>query len=519
MRMILRSLVLTVLLVASLSGGETGEVRSIKLVQDDAQIKFVSKLYELKHVRATDVLPFVNSAILRYHANSKIQRVNFGDAESNALLISTGEEFMPYVDKLIAEIDAPRPVNADGSTIEGTGVTRIAYEPKYRSARQFETILRQLVSSDEGRVYVNADNNTIFWQDADSSARETLRWIERLDRPLPQVAIRFNYYEVRSSTLRDIGFDYLAWKNGPGVNLFQAGYNAGHLVIDEAFQSIMTQAPIALDIVKSWGVGGFFTAPQFDMSFIRILQQSGNANLVANATLTMVNTPVSTRSELARLRWYQRKYPDKAPFQYRVSMQPEYQNIAKNAEGRAFIGADFIETVEGKVKDPPDLTVRVVNPIICFPSGGVATDADGFVPSGPELYGAAGDSPGGGCVIFNYSALFKNVVERSGSTGSELSNSTSVNGGVTLGFKVEKVLACYEKNTEVEQTIGLPVVSKIPLLKYLFSTTTTIRANNYIVLTAEAELVDPGRKSAPIPTSRSSEIGPRRGSKVVYEVE
>ena len=65
MRMILRSLVLTVLLVASLSGGETGEVRSIKLVQDDAQIKFVSKLYELKHVRATDVLPFVNSAILR----------------------------------------------------------------------------------------------------------------------------------------------------------------------------------------------------------------------------------------------------------------------------------------------------------------------------------------------------------------------------------------------------------------------------------------------------------------------
>ena len=165
--------------VSFLCGAENAEVRSIKLVQDDAQVEFVSKLYDLKHVKAVDVLPFVSSAILRYHANSKIERVTYGDGGHEALLVSTGRALIPFVDKLIAEIDSEKSSRAvDGSSIEGTGVTRIAYEPKYRAAKQFERILDQLVSSSEGRAYVNDENNTIYWQDADSAARETLHWVD-----------------------------------------------------------------------------------------------------------------------------------------------------------------------------------------------------------------------------------------------------------------------------------------------------------------------------------------------------
>ena len=131
-------------------------------------------------------------------------------------------------------------------------------------------------------------------------------------------------------------------------------------------------------------------------------------------------------------------------------LSPEYQNIAKNTLGRTLVGKSFYEDEKGKRhSDPPQLEARIINPFVCMPG-----------------------KNGKGGVIFNYSLFFKNVVER-GNTGSELSNAVSFAGSSTISFGTEKLLAVYEKENWVEQTIGLPVLCRIPILKYLFSTTTT----------------------------------------------
>ena len=67
----------------------------------------------------------------------------------------------------------------------------------------------------------------------------------------------------------------------------------------------------------------------------------------------------------------------------------------------------------------------------------------------------------------------------------------------------------YEKDSEVRQTIGLPVLSKIPILKYLFSTTTVVRETTYIIITAEASLVTPATSGA-ASSSRTVEIHERQ---------
>ena len=92
-------------------------------------------------------------------------------------------------------------------------------------------------------------------------------------------------------------------------------------------------------------------------------------------------------------------------------------------------------------------------------------------------------------MIFDYSLYFKAVVER-GNIGSELSNTALFSGSSTLAFGKEKILAVYEKENDVEQTIGLPILCRIPVLKYLFSTVTSIKERTYIVVSAEAALVD-----------------------------
>ena len=481
-------------------------VRTIHLRQDDAQVRFESKIYPLKHISAEEILPFVNSAILRYNRNSTIRRVTAEQGAGDAILVSTGRDFLPRVDAIVAALDRPGKIAGEGeSPIQGTGLARVAYAPRYRAAAEFSRIIDSTLGSSAGKAYVNAETNTIFWRDQTQSAKRTLGWVQALDRPLPQVRIRVNYYELRDSDLKDWGMDYLAWKNGPGVNLFNAGYNAGQIAINELLESA------AYVSTASWGMGGFFTAPQFDMSFIRCLQQSGNASAVANATLTVINTPVENEAEYRLLCEVQDRHPDTAPFIHRAFMQPEYQNIAKNTLGRTFVGKSFYEDEDGNLyPDPPALEVKVVNPFVCFQGREGDCDPRGFLPTTAEFYRAANTLDASGGVIFDYSLYFKSVVEH-GNTGSELSNSALISGAATLGFGREKVLAVYEKENEVEQTIGLPILCRIPILKYLVSTVTTIRERTYLIVTAEAEMIHPDQpETRPVSESASIERRPEK---------
>ena len=80
-----RKHILAALLTAGIAGApllhgqtpEDQEIRTIRLLQDDGQVNIVSKVYELKHLKATDIRPFIEAAVKRYSAASKVDRVNY----------------------------------------------------------------------------------------------------------------------------------------------------------------------------------------------------------------------------------------------------------------------------------------------------------------------------------------------------------------------------------------------------------------------------------------------------------
>ncbi len=443
------------------------ETRTIRLMQDDAQLDVATKVYELKYVKATDIRPYIQAAVKRYHTKSQVERVNYSAAKRNMLIVSTGEKFLPYVDELIAMIDRPGTLDEYGSILEGTGITRVSYTPNYRASEDIVRIVNGVFRSGEGAAYMNAATNTIYWKDDKLAAMAVLAWVEKLDRPVPQVNLRLNYYEIRESKLRDIGVDYLAWKNGPGLNLFEAGYNGGKIISDEEILnlggSLATFLQVAESFSSSWGYGGFFTAPQFDMSFIRLLQQSGNAKLAASANMTFVNTALYGDAKLDQ------------PRTYRAALTPDYQNLLKDTKDRT----DVVTS------DKASFQLTVKNPVICFGPTDGQVDSIGNIPSSEEFY-----LENNGGVVFSYELLSRNVVERN-NRGDELGNSSFTSGSLTLGFKTEKLLSSYVKENDVEQTIGIPFLVKIPVLKYLFGTTTSIKERTYIIVTAEANLVHP----------------------------
>ena len=470
-------------LLPFLHGAEQEEnIRTIRLLQDDDQIRIVSKVYELKNLKATEIRPFVQAAVKRYSASSTVERVNYPQAKRNMIIVSTGEDFIPYVDELIAGLDKPGKPGKSGSIIEGTGITRITYIPSYRAAEDIVRIINEgTLKTPEGWAYLNKDTNTIYWKDDRESALATLAWVKYLDRPVPQVNLRLNYYEVRESKLRDIGLDYLAWKNGPGVDIFSAGFNGGKIFSNEAIRQFLSGAYKLVDITKnfssSWGYGAFLTAPQFDLSFVRLLQQSGNAKLAAHADLTFVNTAV---------------YDDAAlnthlPKIYSATLTPGYENIRKDEDDRSSV----VESGEST------LTLSVINPVICFGASADETRVSGQIPSTEAFY-----AKNNGGVVFAYKLHSRTVTEKS-NRGDELGNASTVSGELTLGFKTEKLLASYVREQDVEQTIGIPLLVKIPILKYLFGTTTSIREKTYIIVTAEANLVHPNARP---PKAVSNEV-------------
>ena len=146
---------------AEATGTASAGVREVKVVQVNGNPRMVSKLFTLKFQAAQDLKPFVESAVLRYNANSRLQSVNFSDGRGIGLLVTTGEEFMPYVDDMIRQLDIPGKNPAKPAKIEGTGMARMAYNPKYRAAAQFKEIIDEIIASSEGNSGIDLATNTI----------------------------------------------------------------------------------------------------------------------------------------------------------------------------------------------------------------------------------------------------------------------------------------------------------------------------------------------------------------------
>ena len=65
----------------------------------------VTKVFELKHLKANDLTPFILGAVKRYDPQSHVDRLNYKSANRQFLIVTTGKTMMPYVEKMVAQMD------------------------------------------------------------------------------------------------------------------------------------------------------------------------------------------------------------------------------------------------------------------------------------------------------------------------------------------------------------------------------------------------------------------------------
>ena len=439
--------------------GDDAKIRRIRFKEDDAQNEMTSKIYTLKHLKANDLVPFLLGAVKRYARNSAVDRINYSAGKQQLVAVTCPVGMMPYVDRLVATLDRDGLRDANGSPIDGTGILRYVYEPRFRSSPELvELMIKAGIPSNaeagadqDAVVAYDSHTNLIYWKDSINKDKDLRKYLAWLDRPVPQVTLTLRVYEVRESKLRDLGIDYLAWKNGPGLDLFGTGFNFLSMHFNElVMDAVLSHAP-ELANLASGSYGGFFFAPAFDASFIRCLQQDGNAAVSASASLTVAND---------------------AEGSYEVTFSPEYQNLSKGDQDRT--------TVELSL--PSDLTMTIGQPTVCL---SLPTDGSGVQTFTPETCRQAT-----GVLNFQYRMATCHTVERN-NYGAELGDYGLSSSAVTVALNQEQLLTSWSKETEVEQTFGVPFICELPILKYLFGTTTVNREQTHYFLTVQVQPIHP----------------------------
>lgn len=394
------------------------KIQKVRFIEDDAQNYMTSKIYTLKHQKANDIVPFVLGAVKRYAKNSTADRINYSAGKQQLVAVTCPVQLIPYIDELIAKLDRP------GTVIAGTGITRNVYIPQWRPGEKLVNLMVKTgisANASEGAnqdavVAYDAPTNQIYWKDSANKDKDLKKYLSFLDRPVSQCTVSVNVYEIRESDLQDVGIDYLAWKNGLGLNLFEAGAN---FITGDA-------------VSNAFGPYGFFMfAPAFDMSFIRILQQKGIGKVSVSTNVTLTNGHDAE-----------------------INFVPNFQNLVKNE--------DFETSVAQSANNR--LSLKIKSPVI-----------------------AMQDNAETALVNFQYDLVIRSVIERD-NHGNELYDENTSSGKVSYTSGKEHLLTSYEGTVDVEQTIGVPFLCEVPVLKYIFGTTTTNKEKVYYLVSVKPAL-------------------------------
>lgn len=424
--------------------------RTITFNEDRDQHYMTSKVYELKNVKAHDVMPFIQGAVKRYDEQSSVKSLDYTQGNRQYIIVSTGSNLMPYIDEMVKTLDYKSTKQDNlGSIIDGDGIYRYTYCGKYRASENMKQVIDLTFTGGygNGASFYDAPTNMFYWKTSKSQGDAYLKFLKAIDRPVPQMRIQLTTYTIDDNDFRELGIDYMSWKNGPGANLFATGFDYSSFDAVSSFSdmlSMVSQGPLS----SATGLGGIVLAPQFDATFLRMLAQKGKARTSTSSTITVVN---DFGADAAASSWDDAKY--------RFKFTPQYQNIQKDAD----------RNISVEVLDNSEVSFYVSTPIICFSSASAEKAATLMCKWVLDIADMNEQTNDGVASVSTYA----------------FDSTLTIQGGT------EKLLAAFDKDLYIKQYNGMPFLGDIPVLKYLFGAETMVKSKTRVFVTMTATPILP----------------------------
>ncbi len=334
---------------------------------------------------------------------------------------------LPYIEAALKAVDEP------WVTDEVDGSSEFYYHAKFRDITNLDAVASIAGDGDGVTTAIDTTANSIFKRMEPYRASEWMRSAGLMDFLPPQLVLEAQVYEVELGEDLKLGLDYVAWKNGPGRNLFDfTAWGFGSDQDAEHVTSIFdpfTTAHQTFAGTKDFDTRGrgYYTALDYVLSseFIDFLVHKGRARLVTTGKLNVKHGTVGTLTVSDEV------------LHFKVT--PDSKDLLDSSNK---VVSNLDDQLAKRILDhPADLTVGFslsVNPFI-----GLETT---------ELV---------------YSMSLNDIVGLT-PAGTPIVRTNSESGSVQLRDGTPICVAGLRRSEDVKSTAKMPILGSIPVLGYLF---------------------------------------------------
>ncbi|QSH40491.1 hypothetical protein P0136_12995 [Lentisphaerota bacterium ZTH] len=208
----------------------------VNFIRDNADPFVITKVYKLKYANPYTLRDYLLSAVeARKVADNDtfVAGIEYNNGDKFLIISAEDYRFTDTVngvglDTLVKTLDQPKITASSGSE-------RYMYWPMYRSAAELKTMITNVGANTSsnpeelelqyGKDKVNVDEglNSLFFYTPLYTIKNIRKMMRQYDVPLPEVKLTYKVYELFAENDSDIGADFLAWKNNDGADLFSTG--------------------------------------------------------------------------------------------------------------------------------------------------------------------------------------------------------------------------------------------------------------------------------------------------------
>ncbi|MBI4878761.1 MAG: hypothetical protein HY812_03750 [Planctomycetes bacterium] len=454
--------------------------------------RYVPKVYEFQNVNPYAVIRWVR----RFAEIEESAWFAFAneDASGGKLLVSCPEYQIEGLDRLMALIDR------DGLN-SASGDVRVLYRLKHRDGSD-PVLLAACAQEGTPTAAALFDDhlNAWFLEDAPSGVdRICQAVVDVYDKPSPQLEALATVYEVDFSNDGQLGLDYIAWKNGPGRNLFAIGAfrekeGISHQDGPGTSALLYNSGKHTQNLPgNSWSAHGSNGAYFYDMpsAYFDFLEANGKARVLTRAKLAVLDGRTGLLEVGDEILYYEEQHLPDLRAGRRLKPLDPYGDLEALVDTAA--AGETTDDFGVLVADYPDN--RVVTPELRERSlGEVETGL--FLRITPQINQAYCDVD-----------FFMSYVDHTGYEDNGYP--TVASRSIDTEFKVphdgrEVTLGGLVRKRRVDSTGKMPWLGDIPVLGYLFGGESHLEQETLVMTTLSCRVV-PFGEGGPAPAERAVE--------------
>ena len=430
---------------------------AIHFIRGNTDPFVVTKLYELKHANPYSIRGYLLNVVKGVQINEspvQVDAVKFNDGRGVVLVSAEDYRFEnngkgDSIDEIIAELDQP-------GMLYTSGKARFIYFPKVNAAANLREMVKNVGASGNDVEFTHGVDNLIvdgglnalfvaapFW-----SWNAIKEQLEQYDKPMPEIRLSYELYEISTENDDKLGVDFQSWKNNDGVDFFSAGGRYRN--------NWATTFAGGINGSHSSRTDFFNFNPKWNTKYFDFLTSTGRAKVVTQGVITAKNRRKSEISVGSGL-FYEEEDP-----------------IEDTSINNGIV-------LDGKPKLPDDADLPLEH------GNRQNTKAsEGFkftMEVTPVVAGMASVLP---VKVSGVSLLGWN------SDGSPRLSQSDFETEIHLGYEARDfVIGGIKRKQIVRSVSGIPILKDIPVLGWAFSSESESARETELVLTVHAELATP----------------------------